>query len=61
MKTLTKWLKNQAGYTGDGRYMIARSKHGDVRLYRNVAGQWMDASLSGQELPRGIKLPYFIN
>jgi hypothetical protein len=39
-------IKDQPGYSGDGSYMVAKATTGGYRLYKDVSGNWMDASLN---------------
>ena len=41
-----KIIREQPGYNGKGIYQVSRSKTGGYRLYKLVAGTWMDASLA---------------
>ncbi len=47
-------IKAQPGFSGAGHYMVSETAHGGVRLYRQVIGRWMDASLADCEALRGL-------
>jgi len=42
-------VRKQPGYSGDGTYCVLATASGNLRLYKAVNGQYMDASL--QDVP----------
>lgn len=45
-KIINKWIRLQPGYRAGCKKMIAKSSAGGYRLYCDINGGWMDASLS---------------
>lgn len=45
-RSIPKIIRDQPGFSVGGKYHITKATTGGYRLYKWVAGQWMDASLS---------------